>query len=119
VPLNTQNDHYSIYFYLGNVKDHFHIYTRTHIHSFKHLLCLYNCTVINCNKIFVPNFNEGHLQKLYHYDTVIYKDYIIMTLKLSTKPSHFNIENHYRKLSHSDIENRQRKLSHSDIINEN
>jgi hypothetical protein len=68
MPVNTQNDHYLVYFYLGNVK---HTYTRTHIHSLKHLICLYNCTVINYNKTFVPNFNEGYLHKLYYYDTEI------------------------------------------------
>jgi len=48
---------------------------------------------------------------------VIYRNYIIMTLKLSTKLSHFNIENHQQKLSHPSTENHQQKLNHSDTEN--
>ena len=43
---DTQNDHYSVYFYLGDVKDNFHTYTSTHIHSFKLLPCSYNYIMI-------------------------------------------------------------------------
>jgi hypothetical protein len=47
----------------------------------------------------------------------IYINYIIITLKLSTKLSHFDTENHEQKLSHSNNENHQWKLSHSDTEN--
>jgi len=38
-----------------------------------------------------------------------------MTLKLSTKTSHSNTENHQQKLSHPGTENHQQKLSRQTI----